>query len=259
MLRTDFLPDSTRRLFERLQGDARLDGMVLVGGTALAIQIGHRMSEDLDFNVFGAPLPKNAISSLLSDLKRSGSSVVGTITEDRRAQFRINFGSSIDSYIQDYVIDETKVTFHSRSELERPADQIQFLQQADTIKPIGDHGFRVLGIDGLFAMKVLVTYDRVRSRDIYDLMILFREHGYSMDDAFERIAALQPPSNCNPERFKAVVTGQIPLDEDDEGFSSINLKATPSDAQRFFRELVDAYEVDLAKRIHESMAARCRG
>lgn len=34
-----------------------------------------------------------------------------------------------------------------------------------------EKGFDLLGVDGLFAMKSIVVYDRVKSRDIYDLIV----------------------------------------------------------------------------------------
>lgn len=45
--RLDILPDSQRRLWSEL--DAVPSDFVLYGGTALALQLGHRVSEDFDF------------------------------------------------------------------------------------------------------------------------------------------------------------------------------------------------------------------
>ena len=82
-----------------------------------------------------------------------------------------------------------------------------------------------LGIDGLLVMKSIVVYDRVKSRDIYDLMVLTRDHGYTLDDIFAAIEVYQPIRNKDLEHFKSVVTGVIPLDKTDEGFSSIHQSA----------------------------------
>lgn len=45
------LPQGSGRLLDRLEraGDNRLKGWILAGGTGLAIQLGHRVSEDFDF------------------------------------------------------------------------------------------------------------------------------------------------------------------------------------------------------------------
>lgn len=43
------LPPATDRLWALLQHAGELDGFVLIGGTALSLQLNHRISEDLDF------------------------------------------------------------------------------------------------------------------------------------------------------------------------------------------------------------------
>ena len=45
---TDVILPETLDLLQRLQQDPALDGFILVGGTSLALQIGHRFSIDLD-------------------------------------------------------------------------------------------------------------------------------------------------------------------------------------------------------------------
>ncbi|MBK8703156.1 MAG: nucleotidyl transferase AbiEii/AbiGii toxin family protein [Saprospiraceae bacterium] len=45
----DVILPETLALLERIQQDAFFDHFFLVGGTALALQIGHRLSIDLDF------------------------------------------------------------------------------------------------------------------------------------------------------------------------------------------------------------------
>jgi predicted nucleotidyltransferase component of viral defense system len=49
MLRTETVEDYTLELLKKLQSERFLDNFVLVGGTALSLQIGHRKSVDLDF------------------------------------------------------------------------------------------------------------------------------------------------------------------------------------------------------------------
>jgi predicted nucleotidyltransferase component of viral defense system len=49
MLRTDILEESTLELLKKLQKISLLNNLRLVGGTALALQLGHRRSVDLDF------------------------------------------------------------------------------------------------------------------------------------------------------------------------------------------------------------------
>lgn len=56
-----FMPDNTRRLFQRLSGENFISKYSLVGGTALALQIKHRLSEDLTFIYDGEAIPIRSI------------------------------------------------------------------------------------------------------------------------------------------------------------------------------------------------------
>ena len=92
-------------------------------------------------------------------------------------------------------------------------------------------------------MKSIVIYDRVKSRDIYDLMVLTRDHSYTLDGIFAAIDAYQPIRNKDPEHFKSVITGLIPLDKNDEGFSSIHLNVKMDEIYQYFKKLINGYEI----------------
>ncbi len=252
MLMLEFLPISTQKNFARLKEDARLADFTLIGETALALQIGHRSSEDLDFNIFGQVLPIKAIDEVLNDLEAHGAKIESLITPAKKSQFKINHSDNLDKYIQDYLIDGAKVTFHSRSENDRPKQQIAFLQSTPKLS-VSNQGFNILGVDGLFVMKSIVVYDRIKSRDIYDLMILTRDFGYTIEQIITAINAYQPIRDRDPERFKSVVTGIIPLDKNDEGFSSIHLNVNIEDIYKYFKKMIDDYEVNLVKTIKKNL------
>ena len=247
-LMLEFMPEATQRNFTRLKDDPRMAGFTLVGGTALALQIGHRISEDLDFNIFGQKLPLKAIDGILDELAAGGSTIESLITSGQKVSFKINTSENLDDYIQDYLIDGAKVTFHSRNENDRPKPQIECLKSAPKVS-VSKDGFDVLGVDGLVVMKSIVVYDRVKSRDIYDLMILTRDHAYTLDDVFAAIDAYQPIRNKDPEHFKCVVTSVIPLDTDDEGFASIHLRVKMDDIYKYFKKLINAYEVQAVNKL----------
>jgi len=247
-LRMNFLPEATQRNFNRLKGDPRLSGFTLVGGTALSLQIGHRVSEDLDFNIFGQKLPTKSIDSVLDRLAAEGAKIKSLITAEQKVQFKINRAENLDDFVQDYLIDGAKVTFHSRSEIDRPKQQIDFLKGAQKL-PVSADGFDVLGIHGLFVMKSIVVYDRVKSRDLFDLMILTRDHGYALHDVLAAIDAYQPIRHKDVEYFKSVVTGLIPLDKNDEGFSSIQLNVGVGAIYKYFKKLINDYEVASVRRM----------
>lgn len=247
-LKLEFMPEATQKNFARLKDDPRLAGFTLVGGTALALQIGHRISEDLDFNIFGQKLTIKAIDGLLDELAAGGATIESLITSEQKLGFKINTSENLDHYIQEYLIDGAKVTFHSRNEGDRPKAQIDFLNSTPKMV-VSKGGFDVLGTDGLLVMKSIVVYDRVRSRDIYDLMVLTRDHGYTLDDIFAAIDAYQPIRHKDPEHFKSVVTGVIALDKDDEGFSSIHLNVRMDEIYRYFKKLINDYEVGVVQQL----------
>lgn len=251
MLKLELMPELTQKNFARLKEDPRLASFTLVGGTALALQIGHRISEDLDFNIFGQRLPTKAIDALLNDLATGGATIESLITPAQKSQFKINTAENIDNYIQDYLIDGAKVTFHSRNERDRPKQQIDFLKSTPKLS-VTKKGFNILGLDGLFVMKSIVVYDRVKSRDLYDLMVLTRNHSYSFENMIDAINAYQPLRDKDPEYFKSVVTGIISLDKNDEGFSSIHLNVKIEDIYKYFRKLIDEYEVNLTKELKKN-------
>ena len=149
------------------------------------------------------------------------------------------------------LIDGAKVTFHSRNESDRPKAQIEYLKTAPKVT-VSEGGFDVLSVDGLLVMKSLVVYDRVKSRDLYDLMVLTRDHGYTLDDFFAAIARYQPIRNKDPEHFKSVVTGVIPLDKNDEGFASIQLNVKMADIYKYFKKLINDYEIRAVQQMRPS-------
>lgn len=52
MLHYETIAPATRELLNRLMSDNHLQDFVLVGGTSLALQLGHRLSVDLDLIFF---------------------------------------------------------------------------------------------------------------------------------------------------------------------------------------------------------------
>ena len=248
-LKLEFMPEATQKNFKRLSGDPRLSAFSLVGGTALALQIGHRISEDLDFNIFGQKLPIRTLDAVLDDLAQSGATIQSLITSEQKSTFKINRGANLDHYIQDYLIDGSKVTFHARHPDDRPRSQIEFLKTTPKIS-VAPEGFDVMGLDGLLVMKSLVVYDRVRSRDLFDLMVLTRDHGYTLEAVFAAIDAYQPIRNKDPEHFKRAATGLIALDADDEGFSSVRVRDSIGEIYKYFKKMVNDHEVRLVQRLY---------
>ena len=218
--------------------------LFLVGGTALSLQIGHRISNDLDFACVDDTLPTFAIEQFIDLLKKDH--VVKLITPTSQiAEHKIRTGLRLLDYARDYSIDNVKVTFFL---INRNEAQKTFYQEADTLS--GHWVFPIMGLDGLKLAKTLVLAERQRSRDLIDLMYLMRDHDYSLS-AFNR-SVEKFGTNNDFEFYKAVLNGEIPVDRDDEAYKLLNESVELKDVYLFFREKINDYEVELARKLFNS-------
>jgi hypothetical protein len=143
------LPASTQRLWATL-APALPRAAYLVGGTAIAARLGHRVSRDLDFFVSQRFDP----GRLASRLERLGAF----------AATRLEPGT-LNGYL-----DETK---------------IQFLDARDQhpVEPITTvAGIAVAGLGDLLATKLKVVGDRGELRDYFDLIVLERDAGRRVEE-----------------------------------------------------------------------------
>lgn len=237
VLKLDSLPDATRRVFDHLAANALLHDFTLIGGTALALQIGHRHSEDLDFWTLGERMDKGRISAIVRMAQQAGFEATLATPHQQIVVEKIN-GRDLLARAQDYVIGGVKVTFFARTDVS--------YRHFDTLPRVVNAGtsFRVMGEEGLFAMKSYVIHQRVRSRDIYDLKT-FLTRGKSLADIFQAGNTADPA--CSPEYAKAVLIGDVPLDKEDEGFDSIGVTESMDDIYAFFKTAVNEYEQAIAE------------
>lgn len=113
VLKLDALPAATRALFSHLASDSAIGGFTLIGGTALSLQWGHRLSEDLDFWLPSDRLDKTLISSIIHRCRDAGFEASMTTPNAQIVKARIN-GFDLLSRAQDYVVGGVKVTFFAR-------------------------------------------------------------------------------------------------------------------------------------------------
>lgn len=235
MLRLDFMPERTRRVFEALAKELLMQEFVLIGGTALSIQAGHRLSEDLDFWYPATSMSKERVDAILFNLANAGFSHEFTTPAWRLTQARIN-GIDLLSQSRDHTIDGVKVTFFARLDI-----PYRHFACMELIKD--QASFSIAASDTIFAMKSWFISQRVRSRDLYDLMLLM-QRGKSMQQLLDAGAHADP--SFQREYAKEVLLGNVPLEAGDEGFESINLDASIGDVYRYFLAAVNEYEVSVA-------------
>lgn len=245
-MRLDALPEATRRLYESLLAEDALEPFTLVGGTALALQIAHRKSLDLDFAVFTRELPKQSIQACLTMIEQGGGRVANITSPEQASRFRINTGLSLENFAQDYEIDGVKVTFfvHGKNDAQR-----QFYCDCDKLYST-DRSFNVLSLAGLQVAKSLVLADRIRSRDLFDLMTLMRQYGWSIEQLVAVVKELG--HNSDVEHYFSAMTGDLPLDRGDEGFTATEVTIEIDEVYDFFRSIINEWQVAQAELAYRS-------
>jgi hypothetical protein len=244
MFRTDSLHPQTQQVFASLAASQQAKGMLLIGGTALALHIAHRQSNDLDFLFVesNGKLPTGQIDRLIWHLRAEGHRADLITNSAQASTFRINTGELLSDYARDYSIDGVKVTFFAASKRKHPK-RFAYWQNAPRDSQSGC-SFQVLSLDGLKVAKTLVLQDRVRSRDLFDLMVLMRDHGYNMTSFFSNVAQYAD-SATDGETERLILRGLMPLDRQDEGLAAVNVQTLMPEIYGFFNAQLIAHEAAL--------------
>ncbi len=210
------MPKKTEELFLEMSEIEDLKVFTLIGGTALAIHLKHRTSEDLDFfinkNVINRELQRK-IDNILSTLTSNGNSVE---TDD------------IDEYQQDYRINGVKVTFCTTSLLNLK-NNIESFSNID-----------VATEELIYAMKMYTVLKyRIKSRDFYDIKELIDKDS-SFEEALDILKKYFPIYNISEK----LITNRfcvIKLNYDDEGFETLDLKKqeTFESLREYFIEIIE--------------------
>jgi len=145
------LPNTRKLLIKMIKECDFLDKYILVGGSALAMYLCHRKSEDLDFFTFGNDFDKKEIFEYIKTFETK------EILNQTPEQI-------------DIVLNGVKVTF--------------FNANWKFLKPIKVEKFNLASIDSISAMKVNVLFLRAKYRDYYDLYCLVKS-GISLKEIFE--------------------------------------------------------------------------
>jgi hypothetical protein len=136
------LPKTKSLLLEMVESCPFLDKYVLVGGSALALYLCHRKSEDLDFFTYADSFDKKEIFEYLKNFKNK------------------EILNQTDEQI-DLLIDGVKVTF--------------FNANWKFLKPKKIEKFNLSSLESIAAMKVNVLFLRAKYRDYYDLYFLIKK------------------------------------------------------------------------------------
>lgn len=145
MLHYETINPSTLELLKKLQGVEALSQTRLVGGTALALQFGHRVSVDLD--LFGSrDISEQELTPLLSE------------------SFDVKLIHQWGSVLQ-YVINDVKVDF---------VDYRGKYNWIDSM--VEEDGIRLASTKDIAAMKIAAITNRGKKKDFIDLFFLLKQY-----------------------------------------------------------------------------------
>ena len=208
---------------------------MLIGGTALALRIGHRISEDLDFAYLGETLPKARLKSLIRLLKQED--IFLELNQNAIAEEEFfDSGLELDKFQQDYFSDtHVKVTFV------RLENEVKGLFLSDIDAPL-----RVATLDEIFNTKALVCSQRTKSRDWLDLYVLINFHGYTIADMYRTYESVECSSGFDNASMRLRACKKL---KEDEGYEQLLDPApTLDDLRTFFNRKLDDFEAEQARR-----------
>lgn len=230
MLRPD-----TQALWQLLRHQPALGGFVLIGGTALSLHLGHRVSEDLDFAFDGPKLPRARIEALKRRLDEAGWACVPNDPMAALHEFE-DTGLDLHDYLQNHIAG-------GRVKLTLVAPEQEVRVQLRAAAP--DHP-RVASLEEIFRLKCIACANRSKSRDWLDLYLLLRGGHFQPIDMrapFEMAGVIQKLDIA----LHRLCSGRPQAD--DEGYESL-LDEPPTLAQMrdYFIGVRDQIEVEAARR-----------
>ncbi|MCF8256057.1 MAG: nucleotidyl transferase AbiEii/AbiGii toxin family protein [Flavobacteriales bacterium] len=146
MLRTETVEPGTLELLRSLMRLPELEGFLLVGGTSLSLQIGHRISIDLD---------------LFSTAKFDAEAVLDALREHYQVDIAEKGIKTLNLRVNDVKVDI----------LHYPYPLLQ--------APVTVDGIRMIGRQDICAMKLSAISSRAAKKDFFDLFFLFREFQFA--------------------------------------------------------------------------------
>jgi hypothetical protein len=220
------LQESTSQVWKILSSKPELAGFVLIGGTALALHIDHRISEDLDFSWPHGKLPREALKKLVE----TESALEFVLDQDEFAlQEADDAGIDLADYSQTYLVNGVRVTFFVSHEAERKMLARKM-----------DEPLRVAAIPEIFVLKALVAADRSKTRDWFDLYTLFQSHGFTWKDFHGAFLEYSNPGQYENAAGR-LCSGQPQAN--DEGYETlVENPPTIKKMREYFLRLRKAYE-----------------
>jgi hypothetical protein len=189
MQHVNSLPPKTAALLQLLASGNDINDFTLIGGTALALHTGHRLSEDIDLAWPHGKLPRTAIRAIVNRLSPDEPAL--DIMDPLQKQLAENDGMDLDDYHQDWLVNGVKLTFFA------PDGGEQKLARQGARSKIGN--LEVASEEAIFQMKSRLLLKRQTSRDYFDLW-------YFMEHKSKKVADIL---RSRPARTASSRSGQI--------------------------------------------------
>jgi hypothetical protein len=242
----DALPERTRECFLRLRAIPAVEEYLMVGGTALALRLQHRLSEDIDFLTVGK-LRRKAIETVIRDLgKKSRVRKISSPVDEQ--DFR-DSGLDLDDHQQNYEVDGVRLSFFAQTtgnpELTRAL--------ADVLKPepvprLESGHIRIASLESIFTLKSILLAERVMSRDLYDLYTFINRGAYSLGDILDCCSRFG--ADAETVKIRMLRSRRAPHDPGvDPTDGSV---VTFESLQAWFREQINEFERAQAQRSAEN-------
>ncbi len=210
------MPPNTLSVFDRISNSNFINQYTLIGGTALSIQIHHRLSEDLDF-ILDSPTLNNSL------IKREMIKVF--------PDYRIIRDDK--DYQLDFVINDCKVTFISTGTIALPFK----------VRPLSFlfRNTRIANIDTIAVLKLSAIAQRNTLRDYYDLFYISK-YFIPLKTIFDLTRKLNP--NLSPITYLETITYTKDISED-------NMEAYLDPKEIISKSELEEYFVKELKKIHK--------
>lgn len=211
-LHLDVLPEATRRAFAAASAFnfLKAEGWYLAGGTALALQAGHRESVDLDFFTTEKDFE---VERLERTLLRESDDAWKTTSSDAGTLYGLLQGA--------------KTSFIAYPHFIPSAHGLQY------------GNMRILSADDIAVMKIIAVSQRGRKRDFIDLYWYCAIHGASLRDTILRVGEQYPHAkHSTPHLIKSL---SYFADAEEDPQPQLHFKADWDEVKGFFRrEVKDA-------------------
>lgn len=149
---------------------------ILIGGTALAYHLSHRESFDLDICFpFSNKLPQ-------LDFLENFDEVTPLMFDQGIIDTALNEGGNIDEVMKRYIINDIKVDFVINPSSNIYESEILKNDSSDILGHL-----RIASIESIFKLKSLLLLDRNKIRDLYDIVYLIKECGFTGKDFLDTI------------------------------------------------------------------------